>query len=372
MRLATAHHRSHVLGPRAARAARAAGPGVAYVTGARTAGLTAARSARRAGGFSFTEVLFAVMILGIGFIMVAAIFPVAIQQARTSTEETTGAAVSRGGANYLEKIASNSTMPATDDVVVSAEYNADAPDEITIASAVGGSLVVPADGRVAWVPFYRRAGTPGEHTLAPGWAPFAQVFMIPVHVRGHSAYVNAGGFDTPTPVMFNRGGSAKVHGTASIRVDLANGVAGAPVTLTFRTPADAGVASEGAYVIIADARRAPPTDPWNTAVAPRVQGRIYRLGNPVTPSGGGPATVWELMPGFEYEALWFDLDGNPATPAAGRDHDRDPATPNVRDGRELEVTTLTNVAVFIVGRGHAQAQGPAQEVSAYTTFVNVN
>ena len=38
---------------------------------------------RGSRGFSFTEVLFAVMILGIGFIMVAAIFPVAIQQATT-------------------------------------------------------------------------------------------------------------------------------------------------------------------------------------------------------------------------------------------------------------------------------------------------
>ena len=39
----------------------------------------------RRGGFSDTEVLFAVMIQGVGFIMVAAIYPVAIKQAKTST-----------------------------------------------------------------------------------------------------------------------------------------------------------------------------------------------------------------------------------------------------------------------------------------------
>ena len=44
------------------------------------------RRSRRA--FSFVEVLFAVIILGVGFIMVAAIFPVAIQQTQATVEET--------------------------------------------------------------------------------------------------------------------------------------------------------------------------------------------------------------------------------------------------------------------------------------------
>src|SRR5688572_3759849 len=84
-------------------------------------GLARRSAARR--GFSFTEVLFAVMILGVGFIMVAAIFPVAIQQAQTSTEETTSAAVSRGAINYLEKVATNSTMPATNDMLVGPDFD---------------------------------------------------------------------------------------------------------------------------------------------------------------------------------------------------------------------------------------------------------
>ena len=40
-------------------------------------------SSLRHRGFSFTEVLFAVIILGIGFIMIAAIFPVALMQSPT-------------------------------------------------------------------------------------------------------------------------------------------------------------------------------------------------------------------------------------------------------------------------------------------------
>jgi hypothetical protein len=57
-------------------------------------------------GFSFTEILFAIMILGIGFIMVAAMFPVAIQQTETSRQETVGAAIARGGVDYVQQISS--------------------------------------------------------------------------------------------------------------------------------------------------------------------------------------------------------------------------------------------------------------------------
>src|SRR5205823_11634391 len=64
-------------------------------------------------GFSFTEVLFAVMILGIGFIMVAAIFPVAIQQTSNSSQESNAATMGKGGVNTLEKIAVDSIMPPT-------------------------------------------------------------------------------------------------------------------------------------------------------------------------------------------------------------------------------------------------------------------
>src|SRR5688572_24912323 len=68
---------------------------------------------RRQGGFNFAEVLFAVMILGIGFIMTAAIFPVALVQTKLTQEETAAASVARGGANYLEQIATNTTLPGT-------------------------------------------------------------------------------------------------------------------------------------------------------------------------------------------------------------------------------------------------------------------
>src|SRR4051812_5408251 len=66
-------------------------------------------------GFSFVEVLFAVIVLGIGFIMIAAVFPVAISQTKTTTEETNAAAIAREGVNYLQNLPLSLTlMPATD------------------------------------------------------------------------------------------------------------------------------------------------------------------------------------------------------------------------------------------------------------------
>ena len=43
--------------------------------------------------FSFVEILFAIMILGIGFIMIAAIFPVAINETALSGEETVASTI---------------------------------------------------------------------------------------------------------------------------------------------------------------------------------------------------------------------------------------------------------------------------------------
>lgn len=333
-------------------------------------------------GFSFTEVLFAVMILGIGFIMVAAIFPVAIQQARTSSEETTGAAVTRGAANYLEKIASNSTMPATGNVVVGPDFDGFPPsptmpdfrDTFTVATALRGSIVSDGDSRYGWVPFYRRAGDPANPST---WSPFAQVIMVPVLARNESTFNRV---DRQGPPV-RRGGPLVWHnrpaglysgpGTARILGNISNGVSGFPDTIEFPNPLDQDIPSEGAYVIVADAIRAPNNPKfWNEFVAPEVQGRIYRLGN--RDASGNPA-IWELMPGFDFEPIRVDID---------RTRVNDGAAPNPADNKDEVVGAatsnyqLTNVYFFVVGRGLSTSapgrEGIAQDVSAYTTFVNVN
>src|SRR6476661_6644738 len=54
-------------------------------------------------GFTFTEVMFAVILLGIGFIMLAGMFPVAIQQTQTNVEESTAMTIAQSAAHYMEQ-----------------------------------------------------------------------------------------------------------------------------------------------------------------------------------------------------------------------------------------------------------------------------
>jgi type II secretory pathway pseudopilin PulG len=53
--------------------------------------------------FSFAEVMFAVIVLGIGFIMIAAVFPVAISQSQSTKQETTTAAVVQQGVQLIQQ-----------------------------------------------------------------------------------------------------------------------------------------------------------------------------------------------------------------------------------------------------------------------------
>src|SRR5690242_13993425 len=59
--------------------------------------------------------MFAVIVLGIGFIMVAAIFPVAIQQTKTTADETVAAAAARTAATQLEQSVLQIATPANQD-----------------------------------------------------------------------------------------------------------------------------------------------------------------------------------------------------------------------------------------------------------------
>ena len=326
------------------------------------------RTGRRAG-FSFTEVLFAVMILGVGFIMVAAIFPVAIQQAQTSTEETTGAAVARGAVNYVEKVANNSTMPGTNNVLVGADFDGVPPpagrpdlrDGFTLATALRGSVVVPSDSRYGWIPFYRRAGDPADNTT---WGPFAQVVMVPVLMRNETEYETLAPSPPASPVT--RGGPVApqnktgIVGTARILGNLYDGVSGNPDKIVFESDLD--IPSESAFVIIADATSV------GRSISPHLNGRIYRLGNRVD----GTADTWELMPGFDFEPVRVDEDNNASTGAPdGKE--------KVAGGTGAGGVPLEDIYFFVVGRGldptdpsGALRAGTAQDVSAYSTFVNVN
>jgi hypothetical protein len=162
----------------------------------------AAASAGRVRGhraFTFAEIMFAVMILGIGFIMVAAMFPVAIRQTQSTLEDVNGVAEAQRGAALMRQLgtaisgynqsfatssgalANYSANPAYTNLIVDAQNNANPRAGAMLHSffepGVSGNLpyqfvradlVNQRDHRFAWVPvayqvdFQPVVGTTGQ------------------------------------------------------------------------------------------------------------------------------------------------------------------------------------------------------------------
>lgn len=209
---------------------------------------------QRARGYTFTEVLFAVILLGVGFIMLAGIFPVAIRQSQTSADETTSAAIARLATDTLQNVLNQSNTPVTGN-----EFRA---LPTATLNQVRQNQVLSTDRRFAWVPIYRRLAS----------ANYAEVIVIAARVRTRDAYVRAPFLVAESPANTQALIEAEFtydSGSGTSRVTLSN---------------DPGVAAEEAYVIVAT------PDGTNTQFV----GRAYRLGLNV----GG--STWDLQPGAEY------------------------------------------------------------------------
>jgi type II secretory pathway pseudopilin PulG len=261
-------------------------------------------------GFTLTEVMFAVITLGIGLIMIAAVFPVAIQQRKLTGEETTAAGSAATGMQVMAQIgAIPGTLPPNGNVVQALPA--------TTWQLVRGNLVSTTDPRVAWVPLYRRAA--GD--------PNAQVFVIGVQVRNASNFTSADVLGTPANLE-----------PRPVKATIVDGAAGVVDTITFNPGASTkeAAAGDGAFVVIAN-------DSGNGGW---MNGRIYRLGV----ATGLNANEYELIPGWD-----FSVDAGPdGTPSTGDD-----------------VTGITDADAFIIGRGWdgAAYTGPVMDVAAYTGFV---
>jgi hypothetical protein len=253
-------------------------------------------SGRRRGGFTFTEVLFAVMLLGIGFIMVAAIFPVAIQQSQANREDAMGVILAKRGAKIIESIGfrqqelsargpndSSNVLDRYDGRVYA--FDNGAGPAAGRFDRIIGNLVDRSDARYAWVPLgYKLAPWPTAVVLPNIREPaFCEVYLVGVASRNKAAYddkdmnLKSYTFQPKVCTFFLTEGNNDAD------------------TITFTqnaggcSPADYDFAAEGAYVIVAD-DQVPNTDPkWRQA-----NGRMYRLGVRRTDKGKG---VWELAPG---------------------------------------------------------------------------
>jgi|GEM_PF-6718969 len=200
-------------------------------------------------GFSFAEVMFAVVILGIGFIMVAAVFPVAIKQGQATSEESFTATIARNGSNYLDPLGQRAPVTFPSGAIVHAMFATDlminagavnppkgtaeqpppalrVPANGSLTSrgkliALGdlrlfedgdnpliemqrregtGNAIVADDNRFAWVPMYRRDRTYTNRTGGSlsindanvGYedAAVAQVILFGVAIRNRTVFDN--------------------------------------------------------------------------------------------------------------------------------------------------------------------------------------
>jgi hypothetical protein len=338
-------------------------------------------------GYSFPEVMFAVVVLGIGFIMIAAIFPVAIAQSKSTADESTAAAMARGAANTLSRLAYNTQTVPPPPVLMWPTGAAGGgpsfpgivrPFDLTTEAwtQTRGTLISFEDPRYAYVPLYRRDGDP-VLPLLPNPRGLvdnkAQVYIFVVQCRSTARPATGGVSIGSTPAnvpartalafdQYDVGldiaiGNPSIPGVSAptpltnpnnlwphqiIITALTNNAAGPDtMTVTQAPNTTAGpnentpdAIAEGAYVVVA------------------TTGRIYHIGAPVAGAPATPAgnpTQWELQPGGDITI-----------------------TTNAED-------ITTNTPAWVVGRerlpGTAAAPGgfigPAQDVAIYTTFIPV-
>jgi hypothetical protein len=330
------------------------------------------------GGFSFTEILFAVMILGIGFIMVAAMFPVAIHQTEASNSETIGAAVGKQGSSVMTQVAAMNwppagtpgfiptsmllptfagmtALPAATTYTLPSGQNSmvvpgqvwsmyDSRDkwtytntsaggltynhQILLWDAVARNLIQPGDPRFGWAVLYRRdlivQGQPGSPAGNISIAPYAQVFVVAMQSRAKQTYSSATDIQTP-PTASTPFWPQYVSGVTVAPPTFAGG----PSTITF--PTNPALVAENTYVIVSYAYTS-GGGIGNTIY----NGHVYRIGNARSPG------VWEFLPGQGLSV------GDPSM----------------------------MVDVFVVGRGIDTTNGGkygglAQDISVYTTYVQI-
>lgn len=388
---------------------------------------TFSQHTRRRRGFSFTEIMFAVVILGIGFIMVAAVFPVALQQSKSTAEEINAAGIARGATNFAGQIFSDDAVPNPNPPTANPypgrsnlqasgtaalpnrpvvshmpiELNPVTTGQLGAWDLLRGNLLMTEDPRYAYVMLYRRDGDIARRET---WAPYAQIYIIPVQVRNKNAFTAADTLAVTTGANWST-----VNPTANlmahpVRVAIDDDVddAGGVDIIAFDTSPvgtlkylsdNVGAAAEGAYVVIANDNIATPNTAPNDSRG-KMNGTIYKLGvrrtdledsiaNPTIIPTMPTREIYELAPGndFSVDAGGDGLLG--PNPMAGNKSDDilKVGIPIPASADHIGITLQGGTAwadAFVVGRSYVDPadptlgfEGPAMPISAFTTFVKV-
>ncbi len=248
------------------------------------------------------------MILGIGFIMIAGICPVAISQVQSTNDESVAAVLARNGTAMLAQSVPWKSLVQTDGAMLTLQSLPPAA-----AQAVNGNLICQSDPRYAWIPLIRYQGLDYP----------AQIVLIVVRNQDGRAFGNAD-LVGPDPATSD---PATLEPRV-VDVALTDGGNG-PDTVEFEPTYNAGAAAPGAYLVIGTDRASGMNN-----------GHIYRLGNQIDAAG----LKWELSPGNDLPNRDFEVFGARAYIV----------------GRPLADPTKPNGGF----------RGPAQDVAVYSAYVS--
>jgi type II secretory pathway pseudopilin PulG len=336
-----------------------------------------AANARR-GGFTFVEVLFAVLLLGLGFIMIAGIFPVAMEQTTRTANETTGALVAQDAIREIQTVADkqnatfpliiqqNSYGPIFPIAITVTPFSQNSPNDNTLTE-LSGSAYYPSDHRFGWVGFYRRPNITD---------PYAQVWVI-VLQNPNFADPGYGLYNVPPPIPSGQTAYTAPPSAANVIPPAANSPI---VAQTAYSPSTGNSyiflnnplvvsgdpvpnAVTGAFVLVAVDPGNPSAAPPYTRPANDLVGRFMRLGtaNPQIPGDIVPPTTGSSGTTLPWDA--FQLQpGN-----------------DLKDASEETIATsgsAVNLNTYIIGaapdRNTGVFNGPNQDVTAVSSFIRIN
>lgn len=329
-------------------------------------------------GFTFVEVLFAIIILGVGTIMLAGMLPVAIKQSSDTRNDLTGRAVCEAGFAYLQSLAASSpaAFPPTDDDVGGNTLNgvtfspatnirgrivplshsvveangATATDPLYAHKSMYGSRIFSSDRRFQWLAFY------GRET----GASTARVVILALRLQ------NVEAVDRYSALTLQNEKANADNGPLLATAEIIDGGALEADRIVFDSASanDPAVAAadSGAFVIVAASENDTGTGTKDYSRSRRNNGRVFRLGARRTDLDATDHT-FDLAPGFDLANAEPGLTGR-----ADGSMNTLPDT-NAVGGYPVNATTKVQgkaVQVWVVGRGLANPTAAASAGNAYT------
>lgn len=347
--------------------------------------------------------MFAVIVLGIGFIMIASVFPVALSQSKATKEETTAAAVGQQAMEILKQLAQVPGMfPATDfgdpqnPRMVAVQYRPTGSLNLSQTyMALRGQLVNQTDPRFGIAVFYQRRSTESFarfivlvcQSQGEGRNTFNTNILLP---SGTDYDPESDIFQNDSDIFYNlrprmlRAQIIPGDPVGKITFSRLNATQDSPwVTSTDLTNAKMlETVAPGSFVIV-HSDRIDNTNPQSVQNRGRLNGRIFKVGQPA-----GTANQFEL------DAAW-DFAGDPGyDEKAGDNNDINAIGIDKFNGSQVDFVN-DSALVYVMGRpivanapdagnpdtmlrnldkiieGTASFRGPAMDVAVYTTYIEV-